>query len=660
MTQQRHMPGSTATGIAPTHLTRRSLLGIGGAGAAGLILASCSGGGGGGAGEDFQGDDLMEAPQLTEMVDAGELPPLEERLPTNPLVVENVEGPGQYGGTWRVLGKPGGSYTQLQRYVGHAYLLRWNPDYTELLPDVAESWEMNEEATEIRLTIREGLKWSDGEPFTAEDVAFAVNDVINHPEINPANPRTTSAVAESETELVLTAETPNGLWLRDLAGPSRDLVSTPRHYLEQFHKDYNDAVEDLVAEEGAEDWVNLFQIKGGLNDDFRNNAVDLPVISAWKVSQAPGAGGTEVTYSRNPYFYKVDPDGRQLPYIDEVHFALIDDEEVMLTAGANGEVDMQGQYFNTSANKPVLADSRESGDYRFFDMVPTTLSEAVLALNITSEDELKREAFQNRDFRIAISHALDRQEIIDVVYQRQGEPWQAAPRPESDLYDEEFAKQYTERDLDLAQQHFEAAGFGETDASGQRLWSDGSPMSFFLMVESSNATRPDVAQLIVGQLAEVGITVQVDAVDGTLFQERIEGNQHDAALASGDGGANDMYQDPRWYFPFHNGNSRFATPWAQWYNSGGANGQEPPAEAQEQMDLYDQLLATGDQEKQTELMGQIHAIAKEQFWAIGTVLPANRYGIVKNSMRNVPESMVDAYYYGTPGPTNPEQYFFQS
>ncbi|HIY25019.1 MAG TPA: hypothetical protein H9837_12090, partial [Candidatus Brachybacterium merdigallinarum] len=113
MTQHRHMPGSTATGIAPTHLTRRSLLGIGGAGAAGLILASCSGGGGGGAGEDFQGDDLMEAPQLTEMVDAGELPPLEERLPTNPLVVENVEGPGQYGGTWRVLGKPGGSYTQL-------------------------------------------------------------------------------------------------------------------------------------------------------------------------------------------------------------------------------------------------------------------------------------------------------------------------------------------------------------------------------------------------------------------------------------------------------------------------------------------------------------------------------------------------------------------
>ena len=640
-------------------MTRRGFLGVTGASTAGLLLIGCSADSEGGSDLSAQATDLMEAPQLTEQVDAGELPPLEERLPANPLAVDYVEGPGQYGGTWHFNSKPGAAYGQLQRYVGHAYLLRWNEDYTELLPDLAEDWEISEDATEIRLSLREGVKWSDGEPFTADDIVFAFNDVLSHTELNPGNTRRVEATAEGDYVVVLKAETPNGLWPRDLAGPSRDIVSAPRHYLEQFHKDYNENVEDLVQEEGAEDWINLFQTKGGLNDDFRTNAVDLPVISAWKVTEPPGSGGTQVVFTRNPYFYKVDPDGRQLPYIDEVKVALVEDEEVMVTAGANGEVDMQGQYFNTPANKPVLAESREASGYDFFETVPTIMSEGVLALNQTSTDEQKREAFQNKDFRIAVSHAMNRQEIMDVVYQRQGEPWQAAPRRESELFDEEFATQFTEFDLDLAEQHFETAGYGEKDSSGNRLWPDGTPMTIYLMVESSNATRPDVAQLLSGQFAEVGIQVQVDSVDGTLFQERIEGNQHDAALASGDGGANDMFQDPRWYFPFHNGNSRFGTPWAQWYNSGGEQGEEPPEAAREQMDLYDQLLATGVVEEQMELMKQILAIAKEQFWAIGTVLPGNGYGIVKNNFRNVPESMVDAYYYGTPGPTNPEQYFIQ-
>lgn len=645
-------------------LSRRGFLGATGASTAGLFLMSCSSDDGDGP-SSSGGTDLMEAPQLTEMVEAGEIPPLEERLPANPLVVDYVEGPGVYGGTWNAVSLPNNTGV-LQRYTGYTYLVRWNPDYTEVVPDVAEEYEINLEGTEARFKLREGIKWSDGEPFTADDVLFAANDVLYHPEVNPGldsaigAPGSVVATAEDDYVVHFKMDPARGLYLRELAGPkNRQLTIMPRHYLEQFHADYNEDIDELVEQEGAEDWVQLFTLKGGWESSERLNAVDCPVITPWKVTEAPGAAGTSLGLSRNPYFWKVDPDGRQLPYIDNIEFSFIDEPEVMVTAAANGEVDMYAHTFNIPSNKPVLAESRESGGYDFFDLVSTTMNNTIFSLNQTSSNPVLREAFQKKDFRIGISHAINRQEIIDVVFQRQGEPWQAAPREDTEYYDEEFAKQFTEFDLELAVQHLESAGYGDVDGNGNRLWPDGSTMAFMVMVSDFRPEWLDVAQLLVGHLAEVGITLQIDNMDRSLFNERIGANEHDASFWEGDSGGNDLLDDPRWYFPFHSSNSQFAVQWALWYSTDGEQGEEPPEPARRQMQLYDEIDKTGDEEEQEALMTELLGIAKDEFYTLGIAYPGVGYGIVKNNFHNVPASMFDSYYWQTPGPTNPEQYFIE-
>ncbi|MGD7704970.1 ABC transporter substrate-binding protein [Microlunatus sp. Y2014] len=643
----------------PQGLTRRGFLGAAGVSAAGLLLASCSPETGGGEGPGTSGGtDLKEAPDLTAKVESGELPPLADRLPKNPLVVNYVDGPGVYGGTWRAASVSNDGGWMLQRVTGHTYLVRWDPDYTEILPDLAESWEMSEDASELRFQLREGVKWSDGEPFTSADIEFAVNDVMYHPKVNPAAETKITAAADGDFAVVLKLEPANGLYLQNMAGPGRNITAIPKHYISQFHADFNDDVDSLVKEAGLQDWVELLTAKGGFGDTPRLNAVDLPVLTPWVLTEAPGAAGTKVGFSRNPFFFKTDPDGRQLPYIDKVEFSIIDEPEVMVTAAANGEIDMQNRTFNIPRNKPVLAESRESGGYGFFDMPSTFMNTTVLGLNQTATNSVAAEAFGNKDFRIGFSHAINRQEIIDVVFQRQGEPWQAAPRRETRFFDEEFAKQYTEFDLELAKQQFDKAGY-EADASGARLWKDGSKLSVSLLVSNFKPEWVDVAELLRGQLAEAGIDLRVDAVDRTLFNERVNANEHEIAVWQGDGGGNDLFLDSRWYFPFNVQNSLFGTTWAQWYVSNGAEGEEPPAAPKKQIELYRELLASGDQTKQDELMTEILAIAKEEFYAIGIHLPGDGYGIVKNNFHNVPKVMIDSYYWSGPGPTNPEQYFIE-
>ncbi len=631
-------------------LTRRGFIGIGSASAAGLLLASCTPGDGTGGdstgGGNGGGTDLREAPDLTKLAEAGDIPPLAERLPNNPLVINTVERAGVYGGTWHTVTNPNDTGWMLQRVTGHTYLVRWDPDFNELIEDAAEEFSMNDDATEATFKLREGIKWSDGEPFTAADVVFAVNDIQGNSEITPNQTMQRVAEAVGDYEVVIRLNPANGLYLQQQAGPGRTLTACPKHYLEQFHKDYNDDVEDLVKQEGAQDWVELIENKG-VTEAGRLSNPDLPVLSPWVLTQAAGASGTKVVFSRNPYFWKVDQDGRQLPYIDQVEFNIVGDPEVMVTAASNGEVDMSNRTFNIPRNKPVLAEHRESGDYDFIDMPPTFMNTTVVAFNQTIKDSKRRELYRNKDFRIAVSHAINRQEIIDVVFQRQGEPWQAAPRADSKFYDEEFAKQYTEHDVALAKEHLAKAGVeaGEVTAT--------------LMVSNFKPEWVDVAPLLVGHLAEIGITLKIDAVDNTLFNERITANDYDLAIWQGDGGGNDLFQDPRWYFPFNVTNSQFGPLWAEWYVTGGAQGEEPLEPGRKQIELYHEIESTGDPARQDELMKEILQISKEQFYAIGIHLPGDGYGIVKNNFHNVPKVMIDSYYWSGPGPVNPEQFFIE-
>lgn len=598
-----------------------------------------------------------EAPMLAALVEEGKLEPVDKRLPPEPMVVEPADRIGTYGGEWKLLGSltdAGDGGAQGRRITaGYENLVRWDLTFDKIIPNVAEEWHASEDGTEYTFTLRRGILWSDGEPFTADDVVFAVDDVGMNTDLSPIPPFGEMSIEElDDYTFVLRFAEPNGLFLPNLATErGRFFTQYARHYLETFHKKYNPDADRLAREEQLDDWMALFQRKA---DTFGTN-VDQPILTAWTLASN---NQSEVILERNPYYWKVDPQGSQLPYLDRVRWQLVNDEEAALLKIANGEADFS---YQKPTDKPVLAQSRSKGDYRFFDAVPAYTSEIAIYLNLAHRDENKRALFQDKDFRIGLSHAINRAEIIDTVYQRQGEPWQIAPRKESSYYDEEMATQYTEYDVDLANRHLDRVA-PERNAAGIRLGPDGEPIKFQVDVNSDATTWLDAMDLVVGYWKKVGIDASVNTISSSLVITRGEANEHDAAVWAGEGGLDAVILvNPYNYLPTNPPYSFFGVPWCTWYETDGAEGEEPPEMVRHQLDLYDQIQATTDPNRQHELMTEILHSCKEQFVGIGICAPTSAYGTVANRLQNFPEHHVTGtvWVYMDPAATNPCQLFVE-
>lgn len=608
----------------------------------------------------------QQAPMLEALVDDGTLPPVEDRLPENPLVVEPVDSIGQYGGTWRSALRGTGDNGWIARTVMYDGLVRYNREWDEIIPNLAESWEVNDDATEYTFHLREGLKWSDGTPFTSEDIAFAV-ELVQDPSYpvnglfmtDPSNPVTIEVI--DETTFTFTFAEPKGLLMDELASVNGStLVSLQKAYCSQFYPPYNENAEQMAVDEGYGEWSLMMEDKCAWGQETQRWAnTDLPFMNAWVITEPWTGNASRVVFERNPYYWKVDTEGNQLPYIDRLEMRVSESTEEITLMALNGEIDFTDRHIATVANQPIFFDGQEAGDYHLGKEVSGLSTTMVLQLNLNHLDAVVNELFNNKDFRIGLSHGINRQEIIDAVFTSQGEPFHAAPRPESQFYDEELAKQYTEYDPELAVQHLEAAGLTETNGQGIRLMSNGDPVS--ISVDVISALRPewlDILELMQLQLAEVGIGIEINNIDRTLFYDKRPSLDFDAQVWAGDGGL-DVVQEPRYYFPFSE-ESAWAFAWQAWYNGADPDIAEEPADwAREQMELYDQLKTTGDPEARNALMVDILNITKEQFPLIGISLFPDGYYIAKNNLRNVPEQMKSAWLFPTPAPYDPFQWYFE-
>ncbi|MHA4820073.1 ABC transporter substrate-binding protein [Streptomyces aculeolatus] len=603
-----------------------------------------------------------QAPELQRLVDEGKLPGLAERLPAEPVMVRPVDRTGRYGGTWRNALIGAGDAGRLGTAFAYENLVRWDRDWKKIIPNVAESFTENKDATKVTFRLRKGLKWSDGEPFTADDIEFAFRDLIMNEEIIPDTPGQYLVGGSPATLRKIDAYTveftfagPNALYLTGMANEVYDMLTRlPKHYLARFHPDHNPDAEKAAGELDYAGPMELLQdalYAGMLWKDPR-----LPRLHAWLPEAAIGEG-TTMRFTRNPYYFKIDPEGNQLPYLDGVDFAMAQDAEVVLLNVLQGDIDMIERNVTTTRNKPVLAKDRAKGGYRFYDLATDKLNTLAIMFNLTCKDEVKREVFGNRDFRIALSHAIDREKVIKAVHARQGEPWQVAPGRGSAYYDEEMAKQYTQYDVAAAERHLDRAGL-EKDSAGRRLGPDGQPLSFRVLV-SAGAGKPELAdalEIIKPMWEAVGVRMGVQAEDESLRIKLLQGNGHEALVWDGDGSL-DPVSTPDFFMPQWGESNAFCPEWFTWLATGGEDGIEPPDHAREQYRIYhEEISAETDEGKRRAMMKQVLAIAKEQFYTIGISTPLPGYGVVGETFRNVPEQTFFAATFPLPGAVNPEQF----
>lgn len=603
-----------------------------------------------------------EAPMLAEQVAAGTLPPLEERLPPNPMVITPHESIGLYGGDWRTAIRGPSDSAWLYRTIGYDQLTQWGweVDASEPHMNLAEAIEAHDDAKRFIIRLRPGVRWSDGAPFTTADLVFAYEDVLRNDQLYPALPSWLVSGGEpavfnaiDDYTLEVTFKNSFGLFPGYLGlAEGLPLTLQPKHYLSQFHIKYNPDADSMAQEMGFPSWSAMFGNKGIITYPGNWQNSELPNLNAWHLVQAFGEG-TRLVAERNPYYWKVDTEGRQLPYIDRLVFDIIEDNEVMLLKATNGEIDMHTRHIVSSANKPVLARAREAAQIEFFDIIPSGANEDVIALNLTHSDPAKRELFSNKDFRIGLSHAINRAEIIELHYEGQGEPWQMAPRPEGPFYDEEMAKQYTEYDVELANSHLDMAGLTERDSDNFRMMPDGSGRVSIIANTVDDANLLERVRLY---WEAVGIEMRPQTMDRSLFFERISSNDFDAAIWYGDAGLYDAIFFPRWWFPVEE-YSFWGILWAHSY-MGVEPSEQPPENVRRQQELFDQVKASTDTQERIDLFNELLAINKELFPAIGLSLPAHGYGIRKLNFHNVPTPMGGSSPLPYPGTGIAEQFYF--
>jgi peptide/nickel transport system substrate-binding protein len=560
------------------------------------------------------------------------------------------------------------------RTQGYENLVRWTPSWDGIMPNVAESFDVSADSREFTFHLRKGMKWSDGQPFTADDIMFWYEDVFSDPQLTPSKPAWLVTAGKpvvvekiDDYTVKFKFSEPNGLFLPGLADV-RGVRPTahPKHYFAQFHPKYNKTnLDKLVHDAGVADWTALFQAKGGgSGDDIRWWNSQMPTLNGWMTTVGIGDTTSQMVAVRNPYYWKVDPQGHQLPYINRITYDFVNDPEALVVKAINGQIDMMDRNLASAANKPVLYDNQKQGGYHFFSTTSAAPNTAIISVNLNDTDPVKRGIFQNKDFRIGLSYAINRQQIIDLVYVGQGQPYQPAPLPGSPLYNEQLAKQYTAYDVDLANKSLDKAGYSKRDDKGFRLGPDGKRITVIVDVYTSYQPLVDAMQLVVADWQAVGIDALLRPADRSIVATRVGQGDYDIfANRPLDGGAGQtVIGSPYTYFPYST-LSDWALGWAAWYNKGTAGSSqvapvEPPDPVKKQMALYDQIKVTGDPEKQQELMKQLLAISADQFFVLGLATEAPGYGVVANNMRNVPKELFNSYSWPSPAPSNTVQYFY--
>jgi peptide/nickel transport system substrate-binding protein len=607
-----------------------------------------------------------ESPDLAAMVKAGTLPPLNERLPEIPLMLPVVDEIGQYGGTLRRAFLGPGDHNNYTRAVYDA-LVRYAPDGSQIVPHIAAGWESNENFTEWIIRLRPGAKWSDGTPFTADDIMFWYDNILMNQELMPggvgwmknADGSMASVQKLSDYLVKWTYKQPNTAFLLNMAnldGADKsisNLVFVPAHYLEQFHPDHTSkaSLDAKVKAAGFDTWTQLFAVEA-----LPHLSGNRPGMAGW-IPDGTTVSDQVFTIKRNPYFVGVDPQGNQLPYIDEIRFTFYADKEALNLAAVAGEIDFQGRHINMSSY-PVLKENENNANYRVVTWPTFGGSDAVVMLNQTWTGP-EGEYFRNKNFRIALSHAIDRDAIKELAFFGLGEARQGVPAPFHPYYPgDEYAFRYTEFNPEEASAILDKV-LPNKNSDGHRLMSNGQVLDIEIGVVPQFGAWTDIAQLIVENWAEVGVKAHMEVRERAQHFSMRPANELMSEVWNEDTTGFPFSGQPK-FDPRSDPALTFAPLVAKWYASGGKEGQAPPAEIKRLVDIIDEAKTSG-RNRQIALAKELFQIWADNVWEIGTVgmTPMIQGVLVANDkLQNVPAVAGNDLPLRTPGDTRLEQYFY--
>jgi peptide/nickel transport system substrate-binding protein len=508
------------------------------------------------------------------------------------------------------------------------------------------------------------MKWSDGEDFTADDIVFWWENVETNTDIQ-SKPRgffkvdgEAATVAKVDDYTVTFSwSKPHGLFLENMASPyGVRVVQFAEHYHSKYIKGLNpDGVAELMANDSSTDYTQWWTANvGSYGKQSEYNNPDRPFVQPW-IPRESFLGKERFTFERNPYYFKVDAECNQLPYIDHREWVLAADTEIQLAKSLTGEVDISRVNISTPANRSVFFDNMEQGDFRLVNADSADMNVANFQFPENHPDEFRASVYQNKDFRVGLSLAIDREELIDVIFLGQGVPYQVAPSPRSPFYHEQLARQYTEFDPDTASAHLDKA-LPEKDADGFRLRPNGDRFTVVIAVNKDfKSDWVDMMELIKGYWETVGVETVIEVLSDATSTGRRGAADNDIGLWLSENGAGRL---PLVLTDEMLG-AEFDLDWWKYHQTDGAEGTQPPAKVQRMLELQDQIpTVVGAQ--QDAAVGEYLDLLAENFPRIGIATPEGNYRAVSNRLRNVPEPLMEGWMYPGISPANFSTFFIEA
>ncbi len=585
--------------------------------------------------------EFKQSPLFEAAVADGSLPPLADRLPVREdvMVVRPRESIGTYGGTVRYNATNPQSFGNIGYAASDAHLAGFTTNWEVVFPDIARNIELADDNMSAKVTLRRGMKWSDGQPLTADDIMFYFNDIGENPELPPlpgnfvisGQPVTVEKIDDITVQFNFPQ--PNPAFILNVARSKAGFPIAPKHYLEKWHKAYNPDAEKVAEEEGFSSWVDAFvSHQEGQVEDFQVDQ-NLPVLKPWVLSEVDQFGNRY--YQRNPYYWKVDTEGNQLPYIDEQVRMLIPDPEVVKLNVQSGQLDYADKF--AQPDLPVLKAGEQTGNYTTMLFKADQGAAMKYQFNLTVDDPVLREIFNNVTFRQAMSLAVNRQEINDTIFFGLGTPRQWGVSSASPFYQDWMGQYYADYDVDQANALLDEMGL-KKGPDGVRLRPDGEELRLIL---NDAVNRVQLSELIAEYWTDIGVPTQVNTVTRETFQQAITANKVQASVWFADVvSEKDMYTRPIWLRPPYGLDTNplgGGMAWRTWQLTDGAEGEEPPAEFRAQQKLVEQWQASelGSTEYYT-LGTEAVANTVKQMLHIGTVGEVPYIYARSNRIKNFP------------------------